>query len=328
MRRRDFIVRGAASVAWPLSAHARQADQVRRIGALMGWSENDPTNRAYFAAAVQDLSQLGWVEGRNLVIDVRWTRGNPDQARAFAKELVASQPDVIFTATTPSTAAAQLATSTIPIIFVVVSDPVGAGFVNSLPRPGGNITGFINIEAAMGGKWAELLKTIAPDLSRVAIMFNPDTAPGGGSFFLTSFYAAAKSLAVEAIKAPVRSADEIERLIASIGPRAGLVVTTDSFLAVHRGTIISSVTLNRVPAIFDAALFSREGGLISYGPNYQHMFKRAATYIDRVLRGAKPNDLPVEIPIKFELVINIRAAKALGLMIPPTLLAVADEVIE
>jgi putative tryptophan/tyrosine transport system substrate-binding protein len=319
------LLGGAAG--WSLAAQAQPTDRMRRVGALMGWSDSDPVNRSYFAAAVQELAQLGWIEGRNLAIDVRWARGNVDHARAFAKELVASRPDVIFTGTTPATAAAQMATSTIPIIFVVVADPVGAGFVNSLSRPGGNITGFINIEAAMGGKWVDLLKEFAPNLSRLAIIFNPDTAPYSETF-LPSFEAAAQSLAVEPIKVPVHSKDEIERSIASLGPQTGLVVMTDSFLIVHRGTIIPLVAKSRVPTIFDASLYCREGGLICYGPNYQDLFKRAATYVDRVLRGTKPNDLPVEVANKFELVINNGTAKALGLTIPQTLIATADEIIE
>ena len=329
MRRRDFITLvGGAAAAWTLSGRAqRTTDRMRRIGVLLGWSENDLVIRANFAATVQRLAELGWVEGRNVAIDVRWTRGNVDQARAFANELVTSQPDVIFTGTTPATAAVKNATSTIPVIFVVVADPVGAGFVDSLSQPGGNITGFLNIEAAMGGKWADLLKEMAPDLSRLAIMFNPETAPYSGRF-LPSFDAAAQSLAVETIRVPVRSKDEIERSIASFGPRTGLVVMTDSFLAVHRGTIIALVARNRIPAIFESYLFCKEGGLIAYGPDYPDMFRRAATYVDRVLRGAKPNDLPVEVPIKFELVINTSTAKALGLAIPDTLLTIADEMIE
>jgi len=329
VRRRQFLKWvGGAAVPWSLPCAAQPTDRMRRIGALMGWSEKDAVFGLYFATAVQALAELGWLGGRNLLVDVRWTRGNLDRARTFAKELVASQPDIIFTGTTPSTAAAQMATSTIPIVFVVVSDPIGAGFVKSLQQPGGNVTGLINIEAAMGGKWADLLKEIAPNVSRLAIMFNPDTAPAAGSFFLPSFYAAAQSLAVEPIKLPVRGDDDIERAIGSLGSHTGLVVTTDSFLAVRRATIIHLAVSNRVPAIFDSSSFPRQGGLISYGPNYQDLFRRAATYIDRILRGAKPNDLPVQVPIKFELVINAGTAKALGLAIPPSLLATADDVIE
>jgi putative ABC transport system substrate-binding protein len=328
MKRRQFItLASGAAAAWPLAARAQRINRMQRIGVLLGWSENDLLIRSNFAAAVQRLAELGWVESRNVVIDVHWTSGNLDQARAFANELVASQPDVIFTGTTPATAAVKNATSTIPIIFVVVADPVGAGFVNSLSQPGGNITGFINIEAGMGGKWAGLLKEIAPDLSRLAIMFNPETAPYSARF-LPSFDAAAQSLGVETISLPVRSKDEIETSIASLGPRTGLVVMTDSFLAVHRAIVISLVAKNRIPAIFESYLYCKDGGLISYGPDYPDLFRRAAMYIDRVLRGTKPNELPVEVPIKFELAINTSTARALGLALPDTLLTVADELVE
>jgi len=328
MKRRQFIkLVGGGAAAWPLAARAQRTNRMQRIGVLLGWSENDLLIRSNFAAAVQRLAELGWVEGRNVVIDVRWTSGSIDQARTFANELVASQPDVIFTGTTPATAAVKNATSTIPIIFVVVADPVGAGFVDSLSQPGGNITGFINIEAAMGGKWADLVKEIAPDLSQLAIMFNPETAPYSARF-LPSFDAAAQSLGVGTIRVPVRSKDEIETSIASLGPRTGLVIMTDSFLAVHRSTIILLVAKKRIPAIFESYLFCKDGGLISYGPDYPDLFRRAAMYIDHVLRGTKPKELPVEVPIKFELVINTSTARALGLAVPDTLLTLADEVVE
>jgi putative ABC transport system substrate-binding protein len=301
---------------------------VRRIGVLMGWSETDPVYRSELAAFVQALAKLGWVDGRNLRMDVRWTAGNVDRARVFAKELVDLQPDAILAGTTPSTAALQRQTRTVPIVFAVVSDPVGAGFVANLPRPGGNITGLINIEASMGGKWPELLKEIAPFLRRVVIMFNPDTAPGGGSYFLSPFDAAARSLAMEPITARVHSDAEIETAITSLGEQAGLVVMTDSFMGVHRGTVISLATRNKVPTIFDAEYITREGGLISYGPNYLDMFRRAAAYVDRILRGAKPDDLPVEVPTKFDLTINLKTAKALGLTVSNQMQLLADEVIE
>ena len=247
----------------------------------------------------------------------------------MAKELVALGPDVILAATTPVTAALQRETRTIPIVFVVVSDPVGAGFVAGLPRPRGNITGFINTEAAMGGKWLELLKEIAPRLVRVALMFNPDTAPGGGSYFLAPFEAAARSLAVETILARVRSDAEIEAAITLLGSeQGGLVVMTDSFMAVRHRMLISAAIRNNVPAIFELPLFTRQGGLISYGPNFQDMFPHAAGYVDRILKGEKPADLPVQVPTKYDLVINLKTAKALGLDVPATLLARADEVIE
>jgi putative tryptophan/tyrosine transport system substrate-binding protein len=328
VKRREFItLLGGAAVAWPLAARA-QSGRARRLGALMGWSDTDREFGPDFAALVRALAQLGWVEGSNLTIDVRWTSGNVDQARKFAKELVEYKPDVIISGTTPSTAAIQGETRTIPVVFVVVSDPVGAGFVQSLPRPGTNMTGFINIEAAMGGKWPELLKELAPGLKRLAIMFNPDTAPGGGAYFMPSFDSAAHSLGVESTKVPVRSDEEIERAIASLEGQAGLVVMTDSFMAVHRGTIISATAKNNVPAIFETTSFVKEGGLISYGPNYRDIFKRAGTYVDRILHGEGVAGLPVQVPTLFELGINLKTAKALGLTVPPILQATADEVIE
>jgi putative ABC transport system substrate-binding protein len=328
MKRRQFITLLGSAAAWPLAAGAQQPERMRRIGVLMGWSETDSIYHSQLAAFVQGLAKLGWVDGRNLWMDVRWTAGNVDRARVFAKELVDLQPDVILAGTTPSTAALQRETRTVPIVFAVVSDPVGAGFVANLPRPGGNITGLINIEASMGGKWPELLKEIAPFLRRVAIMFNPDTAPGGGSYFLSPFDAAARSLAMEPITARVHSDAEIETAITSLGEQAGLVVMTDSFMGVHRGTVISLATRNKVPTIFDAEYITREGGLISYGPNYLDMFRRAAAYVDRILRGAKPDDLPVEVPTKFDLTINLKTAKALGLTVSNQMQLLADEVIE
>jgi putative tryptophan/tyrosine transport system substrate-binding protein len=330
MKRRDFItLLGGAAAAWPLAARAQQGGTTRRIGVLMGWSENDPEYQSRIDAFVQVLAQLGWAEGRNLRVDVRWTNGDVERAGVLAKELVALQPDVILAGTTPVTAALQRETRTIPIVFAPVSDPVGAGFVASLSRPGGNITGFINVEAAMGGKWLELLKEVAPRLRRVAIMFNPNTAPGGGSYYLGPFEAAARSLAVEPTQARVHSDAEIESAIAALGrEQAGLVVMDDSFMAIHRGTVTSQAARNNVPTIFSIVFAPGEGGLISYGTSSLDLFRRAATYVDRVLRGAKAGDLPVEIPTKFDLVINLKTAKALGLTIPEALLLRADEVIE
>jgi putative ABC transport system substrate-binding protein len=330
MRRREFIgLLGGAAATWPLAARAQQGGPIRRIGVLMGWSESDPEYHSRIAALVQGLAQLGWTDGRNMRIDVRWTNGDVERAGILAKELVALQPDVIVAGATPATAALQRETRTIPIVFTVVSDPVGSGFVASLPRPGGNITGFINIEAAMGGKWLELLKEVAPRLQRVAIMFNPDTAPGGGSYYLGPFEAAARSLAVEPVVARVHSDAEIESAITALGrEQAGVVVASDSFMSIHRGTVILSTAHNKVPAIMDFFNFTREGGLIVYGTNNVDLFRRAATYVDRILRGAKAGDLPVEIPTKFDLVINLKTAKALGLAIHEALLLRADEVIE
>jgi ABC-type uncharacterized transport system substrate-binding protein len=331
VRRRELIaLLGGAAVAWPIGAYAQQGERMRRIAVLMGWSESDPQFRSWIDTFVEGLAQLGWADGRNVQINVRWASGDVLRMRTFAKELVELQPDVILGGTTPVTAALQRETRTIPIVFVVVADPVGAGFVAGLPHPGGNITGFLNAEAAIGGKWLEMLKEIAPHVTRVAIMFNPDTAPLGGAYFLGSFEAAARSLAVEPITARVRSDAEIEAVIASLGgTRGGLVIMTDSFMGVHRGTVISLAARTKVPVIgADLPSFAREGGLLSYGANLRDIFRRAAPYVDRILRGANPGDLPVQAPVKYEMVINLKTAKALDLEIPPSLLARADEVIE
>jgi putative ABC transport system substrate-binding protein len=330
MRRREFIagLGGAAALAMPGIAGAQQGERMRRVAVLMGWSEIE-TYRSWFIAFVERLAQLGWTDGRNVRIEQWWTDADIDRTRAFANELIELQPDVILAGTTPVTAALRRATRTIPIVFVLVADPVGAGFVAGLPRPGGNITGFINVEAGMGSKWLELLREIAPRISRVSIMFNPDTAPGGGNYFLPSFEAAARSLSIAAIMARVHSDAEIETAISSLGQaHGGLVVMTDSFTGVHRGTIISAAVRNNVPAIFDGVNSAIEGGLLAYGPNYPDMFRRAAAYVDRILRGAAPGDLPVEVPTKFDLAINLKTAKALGLTVPNTLLVSADKVIE
>jgi putative tryptophan/tyrosine transport system substrate-binding protein len=296
---------------------------------LMGWAETDPEAKADLAAFVQGLAQLGWAEGRNLRIDYRWANGDVERMRTFAKELVDLQLDVILANTTPVTAALQRETRAIPIVFVIVSDPVGAGLVASLARPGGNITGFINVEASLGGKWLELIKEIAPGVRRVAIMFNPDTAPGGGSYFLSPFEAAARSIAVEPITAPVRSDAEIESVITSLGrEQGGLVLMTDGFMTVHRGAIISLAARYNVPAIYAESNSPKDGGLLSYGANSLDVFRRAVPYVDRILRGTPPGDLPVQVPSLFELVINLKTAKSLGLTVPPSLLAIADEVIE
>ena len=331
MKRREFITMlGGAGVAWPLSVHAQPGERTRRIGVLMGWSESGPEYRSWFDTFLQGLTRLGWVNGRNVQIDLRWARGDAGRTRTFAKELADLQPDAIFASTTPVIAALQRETRTIPIVFAIVSDPVGAGFVTGLSRPGGNITGFINDEGAMGGKWLELLKEIAPRDERAAIMFNPDTAPSGGAYFLGSFEAAARSLAVEPITARVRSDAEIEATVDSLGrEQTGLEIMTDSFMDVHQATIISATARHNVPAIgADLQNFARHGGLLSYGASFPDIFHRAAGYIDRILKSEKPADLPVQVPTKYELTINLKTAKALGLEVPPTLLARADEVIE
>jgi putative tryptophan/tyrosine transport system substrate-binding protein len=330
MKRRDFIAGFGGAVAWPLAARAQQGERVRRVGVLMGWDESDSAAQVWFSAFMQGLSELGWIGGRNARMDIRWSGDRRDTMRALAKELVGLRPDVILAGGTPVTAAVQRETRTIPIVFATVSDPVGDGFVASLPRPGGNITGFIFTEAAMVGKSLELLAEIAPNTKRAAIMFNPDTDPGGGTYYLPAFEAAAQSLRVTAIAAPVHSDVEIELAITSLGrePGGGLIVMPGPFAVVHRASIISSAARNGVPAVYDQRYSVRSGGLLSYGPDSKDIFRRAALYIDRILRGANPAELPVQVPVKFETTLNLKTAKALGLTIPPNLLAIADEVIE
>lgn len=330
MTRREFITLLGRAAAWPLAARAQHGEGMRRVGVLMGYAENDPEAQARFAAFVQGLQELGWTRGRNVAIDVRWALADVERMGSLAKELVALKPDVILSNTTPVTAALQRETSAVPIVFVVVSDPVGPGFVKSLPQPGGNMTGFINIEAAIAGKWLELLKEIAPRVARVAVMYNPDTAPGGGSYFLGPFEDAAKSFGVEPIQAPVRSEADIALALAALGGdrRGGLVLMSDSFLLVHRASIIALAARNDVPAVYPLRLFAAEGGLLSYGADTRDLFHRAASYVDRILHGAKPSELPVQVPTKFEFVLNLKTAKTLGLTVPLTLQAAADEVIE
>jgi putative ABC transport system substrate-binding protein len=295
--RRDFItLLGGAAAAWPLAARAQQDSRVRRIGVLFGWSQAMADHRAQLRTFIAGLAQLGWQDGVNLRVEERWTEGSIDGARLLAKELVALQPDVIFAGTTPATVALVHETHEIPIVFVVVSDPVGAGLVASLSRPGGNVTGFINVQAAMGGKWLDLLKEMAPGIKRAGLLFNPDTAPGGGKYFMPSFEAAARTWKIEPINLPVRSDPEIENAIAGLSHDGGLVVMTDSSLSLHVRTIVSSTSRNQVPAIIDTAAYAREGILMSYGPRYDDMYPPAARYVDRILKGEKPADLPVQVP--------------------------------
>jgi putative ABC transport system substrate-binding protein len=331
MRRRDFItLLGGASAAWPLRARAQQPARMRRIGVLLFSSENDPGGHAQFDSFKLAISQAGWLDGRNLRMDVRWAGGNVERMELFAKELVDLQPDVIFSAATPVTSALHRQTRTIPIVFVLVVDPVERGFAESVARPGGNITGLLPFEPSLGGKWLELLTEIAPHIRRAGIMFNPNTAPYAKSYFLPPLEQAARSLNVESPVALVQSKAEIETAITSLGrePKGGLVVIPDSSAIVNRAAIISLAARNNVPAVFFEPFFSRDGGLLSYGPDFKDLFRRAATYVDCILRGDKPADLPIQLPTKFELLINIKTAKALGLDVPPTLLARADEVIE
>jgi putative tryptophan/tyrosine transport system substrate-binding protein len=330
MRRRDFIAGLFGTAAWPLAARAQQPAPVRRIGVLMALDEHDPEGKVWLSRFTQGLADLGWADGRNLRMDVRWAAGNVDRIRMFAKELVDLQPDVILSQSTPVTTALKRETQSIPVIFVIVSDPVGDGFVAGLARPGGNITGFINQEAGMAGKWVELLTEIAPGVQRVAAMFNPDTAPYARSYYLPSFEVAARSFGMASIVAPVQSDGEIETVIASLGrkPRGGLVVMPDSFMTVHRAQIILLAARNNVPTVYSQIEFPKDGGLLSYGADRGDIFRRAAPYVDRILRGAKPAELPVQVPTKFEMILNVKTAKALGLAVPQSILLSADEVIE
>jgi putative tryptophan/tyrosine transport system substrate-binding protein len=330
MRRREFIAAiGSAAVGWPLAVRAQQPNRVRRIGALLAYPESDPDAQSWVSAFRQELGKLGWAEGSNIHIDVRWATADVQSIETCAKELVALQPDFILTSSTPATAAMVQQSRTVPIIFVMVGDPVGSGFVESLSRPGGNLTGFTPIESSLGGKWMELLKEIAPTVTRAAMLFNPPTA-SFAAYYLNPFKAAAESFGVEAIVAPVRDESELESVVATQArqPNSGLIVMPDAFTISHRAGIAVLAARYRIPAIYSFRFFAEAGGLMSYGVNPLGEFQRAAAYADRILKGAKPSDLPVEAPIKFELVLNRKAATALGLAVPPSLLTRADEVIE
>jgi putative ABC transport system substrate-binding protein len=330
MQRRSFLTLLGGAAAWPLAAQAQQAGRVRRVGVLMAFNENDPEAKAYLSGFAQGLAELGWTDGHNLRMDVRWGAGNVDRMRMSAKELLDLQPDAILAHGTPATAAFRRETKTIPIVFASVSDPIGDGFVSSLPRPGGNTTGFISQEATMAGKWLELLTEIAPGVKEVAAIFNPDTTPSGGLYVLPTFEAAARLFKVVPIAAPVHSDAEIETVITSLGrePGSGLVVMPDTFVESRRAHIILLVAQNNVPTVYPDSVWARDGGLLSYGPNRSDIFRRSAAYVDRILRGTKPEELPVQMPIKFEMAFNAKTAKALGLTVPPSILVRADEVIE
>jgi putative tryptophan/tyrosine transport system substrate-binding protein len=301
---------------------------VRRIGVLMSGDEIDPAWKPRLLAFTKALADLGWTDGRNVRVDLRWHGNDTDRIPALAQELVRLQPDIILPGATPATAAVQKATRTIPIIFVGPGDPVASGLMASLNQPGGNITGFAALEASLGGKYLELLSEIAPGLNRVAIMFNPDTAPV--STYMPSFETAAGSLKIVPITAPVRSDVEIEATIVALGrePRGGLVVMPDAWTSAHRAPIISAAARNNVPAVYWLSAFAADGGLLSYGADQADLWRRAASYVDRILRGAKPGDRPVQFPTKFEMAVNLKTAKALGLTVPQSILLRADEVIE
>jgi putative tryptophan/tyrosine transport system substrate-binding protein len=326
MKRREFIsLVGCTAMVWPFAAQAQ--GKMRRIGVLINLAADDPEGQSRLAGFLQGLQEAGWAVGRNVTIDVRWAAADVELMKRFAKELIALEPDLIFTSSTPATAAMLQATRTIPVVFALVADPVGSGFVASLPRPGGNVTGFTPIVGSLGGKWVELLKEIAPSVGRISMVFNPQMATYVEGY-LSSFKAAAASLGMEASVAPVHDMHEVELLVSKSDPNSGLVVMTDAFTTLHRAEIVSLVVRYRVPAINWSRTFAEGGGLISYGPYLIDEYRRAASYADRILRGEKPSELPVQTPVKFELVINGKTAKTLGLIVPDKLRAFADEVIE
>jgi ABC-type uncharacterized transport system substrate-binding protein len=330
MRRREFITLIGGAGAWPIAARAQESGRVRRIGALMAYAESDPEGQAQIAAFREGLQNLGWAEGRNIRLDSRWAKpGDAESRQRFAKELVALQPDLILSHSTPNTATLLQQTRTIPIVFAQVADPVGSGFVASFPRPGGNVTGFIVMDGLMAGKWLELLKEIAPRVNRVALLFNPATAPFA-EIFVKPFKAAAESFAVEAMAAPVHDTSELEATVAAQTrtPNSGLIVMPNSFLNARAVEITSLAARYRLPVVYPYRFYAEHGGLLSYGVDLLDNYRRAATYADRILKGAKPSELPVQAPVKFELVINLRSAKALGLDVPWILQQRADEVIE
>jgi putative ABC transport system substrate-binding protein len=330
MDRRTFIAGVAGSFfTVPLAARAQQSGRVRRIGVLMGYAESDPDAQANITALREALQKLGWTEGRNLHLDIRWpVPADLGSMQRFARELVVLQPDLIVSQITPTTAALVQQTHTIPIVFVTVSDPVGSGFVASFAHPGGNVTGFTSIEPTMPTKWLQLLKEIEPHVTRVILLFNPATAPYA-EFFVKPLKAAASSNGVDVIAAPVRDTSELESTIAAraLEPNSGLIVTPDSFMDVHRAEIAALAARYRMPAVYPFHQFAEVGGLLSYGNNQLDNYRRAAVYVDRILRGAKPSELPVQAPVKFELVINLKTARALGITVPQSLLVRADEVI-
>jgi putative ABC transport system substrate-binding protein len=329
MKRREFItLLGGAAVAWPIAARAQQPERVRRIGVLSGLAANDPLGKAIIAAFLQGLQQLGWTDGRNVQIEYRWGAGNADNIRKYATELAALAPDVITVAGSASVGAMLQATRTVPIVFAIVPDPVGSGFVNSLSRPGGNATGFMQFEYSLSAKWVELLKEIAPGVTRAAVLWDPAITAGIGQFAIIQ--SVAPSIGVEVSPVSVRDAAETERAVAAFAgePNGGLIVTANALAQAQRDLIVTLAARHKLPAVYFQRIFVTGGGLISYGADVVDQYRRAAAYVDRILKGEKPADLPVQAPTKYELVINLKTAKALGLTVPPSVLARADEVIE
>jgi putative ABC transport system substrate-binding protein len=328
MRRREFITLLGGATAWPLAARAEQADRVRRLGVLQPLPVDHPDAQARHTAFLEALRQLGWTDGRNLRIEARWSAGDPAITRKHAAELVALAPDIIVAIGSAGAAAMLQATRSVPIVFVIVPDPVGSGFVESLAQPGGNATGFMMFEYDLSAKWLELLKQIAPGVTRAAVLRDAALTAGIGQFAVIQSVARSVGVDVRAIN--LRDAAELERSIAAFAqaPNGGLILTASALSAIHRDLIISLAARFKLPTTYQERSYVAAGGLVSYGPNFLDQHRRAASYVDRILRGEKPSDLPVQVPTKYELVINLKTAKALGLDIPPTVLARADEVIE
>jgi putative ABC transport system substrate-binding protein len=328
MKRREFITGlSSAAIEWPLTARAQAVEQLRRIGVLMGGAANDPGGRSEAIALKQGLQDLGWVENRNLQINISWSGGELDRIQASAKELVGMHCEVIVARSTPVVAALLKETRTIPIVFTAVVDPVGSGFVQSFARPGSNVTGFQNYEFMIAGKWPLTLTELAPSVRRVAYLYNPTTAPSG---FLRALEGIARSLSVKLVAAPVQNSEEIDAVLAELArePGGGLMTVPDVFLFAKRAQVIGLAAKYGAPAIYPSRQYTTSGGLASYGPDTLDLFRRAAGYVNRILKGEKPADLPVQAPTKYELIVNLKTAKAIGITVPPTLLARADEVIE
>jgi putative tryptophan/tyrosine transport system substrate-binding protein len=327
-RRKFLATLGGAAAAWPLATLAQQGERLRRIGVLMNQAADDPEGQARLIAFVQALQQFGWTDGRNVRIDTRWAAGDADRIRQYAAEFAAPAPDVILATGSFGVGPLLQATRAVPIVFVIVPDPVGAGFVDNLARPGGNATGFLQFEYALSGKWLELLKQVAPSVTRAAVIRDPAIPSGIGQFGVIQ--SVAQSLGVEVSPVNVRDPGEIERAVAAFArtPNVGLIVTGSALATVHRRLIINLAARHKLPAAYVSRYFVTDGGLISYGADLVDQYRQAAGYVDRILKGEKPADLPVQAPTKYELVINLKTAKALGLQIPDKLIAIADEVIE
>jgi len=331
MKRREFIAGLGSAAAWPLAARAQQGDRVRRLAAMMGGrnADTDPEGRAWFAAFRKALEDLGWVEGRNFRADYRWPSGDVDRMEAIAKEFIDLKPDVMFAGNTPSVSALLRKTRTIPIVFANLSDPVGTGVVENLARPGANATGFTSYEYSLAGKWLEILKEVAPFVTRVAVLFNPETAPYA-RYYLSVIETSAPAFGVAVNGLSIHSISEMEIAIEAEArmPGTGLIVLPDAFTFTHRAEQVAATGRHRLPAIYALRGQALDGGLLSYGPDTIDLYRRAASYVDRILKGEKPADLPVQNPTKYELVVNLKTARTLGLQIPDKLLALADEVIE